>query len=79
MIETNKPNVIPFKDLINIKKGMIGYVDKEGNFYPISEIEQHNYWVGRKIGLAAGLNARKVLLSLDLTDEENPYPRKQSK
>lgn len=73
MEQNNKPNIIPFNKIANIKKGIIGYIDKEGNFYPISEIEQNDYWLGKRKELTAGINAKQILLSLSLTNEEKVY------
>jgi len=60
---------IPFERMYDIEKSMIGYIDKEGNFYPISSIEKHNYSLSKK-GLSAGIKARNIVLSSNISDEE---------
>lgn len=60
---------IPFERMYDIEKGMNGYIDPEGNFYPISTIEKHNYNSSRK-GLSAGIKARNIVLSSNISDEE---------
>ena len=67
---------IPFERMYEIEKGMIGYVDPEGNFYPISTVEKHIYNDYRK-GLTAGVKARNIVLSSNISEEEKEKYQKQ--
>jgi len=59
--------MIPFENVHEIEKDTIGYIDKEGNFYPIGKIEEHNY---NKRPLSAGIKAQNIVLSSDISKEE---------
>lgn len=69
---------IPFEKMYDIEKGMIGYIDTEGNFYPISTIEKHNYSNSRK-GLSAGIKARNIVLSSNISVEEKKKYQSEKK
>lgn len=64
------PNVIiiPFKKMYEIKKGKFGYIDIDGNFYPIGDIDKHNedYHYPKN----AGKKANNIVLSLNIPEEE---------
>ena len=62
--------------MYEIEKGMIGYIDPEGNFYPISTVEKHIYNDYRK-GLTAGVKARNIVLSSNISEEEKEKYQKQ--
>ena len=68
---------IPFERMYDIEKGMIGYIDPEGNFYPISKTEEHDYSKSRRKGLSAGIKARNIVLSSNISDEEKEAYQKQ--
>lgn len=61
--------VIPFENMYDIEKGMIGYIDIYGNFYPISNVEEHGYSKSKK-GLSAGIKARNIVLLSNISKEE---------
>ena len=69
---------IPFERMYDIEKGMIGYIDKDGNFYPISTITKHDYSLSRK-GLSAGIKARNIVLSSNINKEEKEAYQSQKK
>lgn len=54
--------------MYDIKKGTFGYIDIEGNFYPIGEIDKHkdNYHYEK----TAGRVASKIVLSLNIPESE---------
>lgn len=64
------PNVtiIPFEKMYEIKKGVFGYIDSNGNFYPLGKIEEHIYQLNRKY--KAGKIANLIVESLNLPKEE---------
>jgi len=64
------PNVtkIPFEKMYEIKKGTFGYIDIEGNFYPIGEITKHNE--DYRYEKTAGKIASNIVLSLNISEEE---------
>ena len=66
--ELPKVTIIPFEKMYEIKKGTFGYIDIEGNFYTLGEIDKHNedYRYENK----AGRIASKIVLSLNIGEEE---------
>ncbi len=70
--------VIPFENLYDIEKGMFGYIDLDGNFYPISEVKEHDYSKSRN-GLSAGIKARNIVLFSNISEEEKENYRQEKK
>lgn len=59
---------IPYEKLYEIKKGTFGYIDLEGNFYPIGDIDKHNE--DYRYENNAGKIASNIVLSLNIPEEE---------
>lgn len=59
---------IPFEKIYEIKKGIFGYIDPNGNFYPLGKIEEHRYLLNKKY--KAGKIATSIVESLNLPKEE---------
>ena len=66
--ELPKVLIIPFEKMYDIKEGTFGYIDLEGNFYPIGEIDKHkeNHCYEK----TAGKIASAIVLSLNISNEE---------
>ena len=64
------PNVliIPFEKMYEIKKGTFGYIDINGNFYPLGDIDKHNE--DYRYEKTAGKIASKIVVSLNIPEEE---------
>lgn len=59
---------IPFEKLYEINKGVFGYIDPYGNFYPLGKIEEHKYRINKKY--KAGKIADAIVHTLNLPKEE---------
>lgn len=59
---------IPFEKLYEINKGVFGYIDPYGNFYPLGKIEEHKYRLNKKY--KAGKIAEAIVHTLNLPKEE---------